>query len=133
MSNLALMLSVSQEESPDLINAILSRDWAAVGGWSLFISLVIVIVWFVPRAFINEKLVSGQAYRRQVDANIKLMAANEALTTQNSQLITANEITKHFFQETVPRRGEVNEWDTSPSERTGSLRQVNPNDQTPKS
>ena len=118
MSNLALMLAVSQDESPDLFNAIVARDWGAVGGWSLFICLVISLVWFVPRAFVNEKLVSGEAYRRQVEANVKLMAAIDALTAQNGQLITANEITKHFFQETVPRRGEVREWDTSPSERT---------------
>ena len=123
MSNLALMLSVSQDESPDLFNAILARDWGAAGGWSLFIGLGLLIVSLV----LSEKLVTGKAYLRQVEANNKLLAANEALTTQNGQLITANEITKHFFQETAPKRGEVREWDTSPSERTRSSERGDPN------
>lgn len=123
MSNLALMLSVSQDESPDLFNAILARDWGAVGGWSLFIGLGLLIVNLV----LSEKLVTGKAYLRQVEANNKLLAANEALTTQNGQLITANEITKHFFQETVPKRGEAREWDISSSERTRSSGWADPN------
>ncbi len=123
MSNLALMLSGSQDESPDLFNAILTRDWGGVGGWSLFIGLGLLIVSLV----LSEKLVTGKAYLRQVEANNKLLAANEALTTQNGQLITANEITKHFFQETVPKRGEAREWDTSPSERTRSSGWGDPN------
>ena len=123
MSNLALMLSGSQDESPDLFNAILARDWGDVGGWSLFIGLGLLIVSLV----LSEKLVTGKAYLRQVEANNKLLAANEALTTQNGQLITANEITKHFFQETVPKRGEAQEWDTSPSERTRSSGWGDPN------
>lgn len=123
MSNLALMLSVSQDESPDLFNAIFARDWEDVGGWSLFIGLGLLIIWLV----LSERLVPGKAYLRQIEANEKLLAANEALTTQNGQLITANEITKHFFQETVPKRGEVREWDTSPSERTSSRGWADPN------
>lgn len=128
MSNLALMLSVSQDESPDLFNAILARDWGAVGGWSLFIGLGLLIVSLV----LSEKLVTGKAYLRQVEANNKLLAANEALTTQNGQLITANEITKHFFQETVPKRGEAREWDTSPTERLRQESWADPNDPTQK-
>ena len=123
MSNLALMLSVSQDESPDLFNAILARDWGAVGGWSLFIGLGLLIVMLV----LNERLVPGKALTRLIEANQKLLEANEALTKQNGQLITANEITKHFFQETVPKRGEVREWDTSPSERTRSSGWADPN------
>ena len=126
MSNLALMLSVSQDESPDLFNAILARDWGAVGGWSLFIGLGLLIVMLV----LNERLVPGKALTRLIEANQKLLEANEALTKQNGQLITANEITKHFFQETVPKRGEVREWDTSPSERTRSSGWADPNDPT---
>ena len=123
MSNMALMLSVSQDESPDLFNAILARDWGAVGGWSLFIGLGLLIVMLV----LNERLVPGKALTRLIEANQKLLEANEALTKQNGQLITANEITKHFFQETVPKRGEVREWDTSPSEKTRSEGWVDPN------
>lgn len=123
MSNLALMLSVSQDESPDLFNAILARDWGAVGGWSLFIGLGLLIVMLV----LNERLVPGKALTRLIEANQKLLEANEALTKQNGQLITANEITKHFFQETAPKRGEVREWDTSPSEKTRSEGWADPN------
>ena len=123
MSNLALMLSVSQDESPDLFNAILARDWGAVGGWSLFIGLGLLIVMLV----LNERLVPGKALTRLIEANQKLLEANEALTKQNGQLITANEITKHFFQETVPKRGGVREWDTSPSEKTRSEGWADPN------
>ncbi len=114
MSNLTLMLSVSQEAEPDLISAILARDWAAAGGWSLFVMLGLFVIF----AVVSERLVPGRAHRRQIEANEKLSNAVDALTTQNGQLITANEITKHFFQETVPKRGEAPEWDTSPSERT---------------
>lgn len=107
---------VSQDAEPDLISAIFARDYAAVGGWSLFILLVMSIVFLVPRWFITEKIVSGEQHRRQVEANVKLSAAVDALTTQNGQLITSNQITEHFFKETVPRRGEAREWDTLPPE-----------------
>lgn len=123
MSNLALMLSVSQDDSLDLFNAIIARDWGAVGGWSLFIGLGLLIVMLV----LNERLVPGKALTRLIEANQKLLEANEALTKQNGQLITANEITKHFFQETAPKRGEVREWDTSPSEKTRSEGWADPN------
>lgn len=114
MKSIAQVLTVSQEAEPDLISAIFARDWASVGGWSLFIMLGLFLIFSV----VSERLVPGRAHRRQIEANEKLLTANEALTTQNGQLITSNEITKHFFQETVPKRGEVREWDTSPSERT---------------
>lgn len=123
MSNLALMLSVSQDQNLDLFNAILARDWGAIGGWSLFIGLGLLIVMLV----LNERLVPGKALTRLIEANQKLLEANEALTKQNGQLITANEITKHFFQETAPKRGEVREWDTSPSEKTRSEGWADPN------
>jgi hypothetical protein len=86
----------------DLITAVLARDWAAVGGWSLFIGLCLFIVigafreWWVP----------GARYRRLEVSAEKMQDANTDLTTQNGQLITANEITKHFFEETTPKRGE---------------------------
>ena len=114
MSNLTQMLSVSQDAEPDLISAIIARDWAAVGGWSLFVMLGLFLIF----AVVSERLVPGRAHRRQIEANEKLSSAVDALTTQNGQLITTNEIVKHFFQETVPKRGEAPEWDTSPSERT---------------
>lgn len=124
MTNLSQMLSVSQEAEPDLISAIFARDWAAVGGWSLFVMLALAITFTVPRWFAKEVIVPGSVYRRVVEANEKLLAANEALTTQNGQLITSNQIVEHFFKETVPKRGEAREWDTSPSERVRSLGQT---------
>jgi hypothetical protein len=87
----------------DPITDLLQRDWAALGGWSLFIGLCLLIVigsfreWWVP----------GGRYRRTEQAAIRYAEANAALTTQNGQLITSNEITKHFFEETVPKRGET--------------------------
>lgn len=90
-------------EGTDPVTAILTRDWAALGGWSLFIGLGLFVIvgafreWWVP----------GARHRRLEAAAIKSADAVTKLTEQNGQLITANEITKHFFEETVPKRGEV--------------------------
>lgn len=90
-------------QGDDPITAILTRDWAAMGGWSLFIGLGLFVVigsfreWWVP----------GARYRRLELAAEKISTANDELRKQNGQLITANEITKHFFEETVPKRGET--------------------------
>jgi len=97
----ALVLLTAAAEA-DPITAVINRDWAALGGWSLFVSLCMLIVlgafreWWVP----------GARYRRLEESSIKMTDANTDLRKQNGQLITANEITKHFFEETVPRRGE---------------------------
>lgn len=85
----------------DPITALLTRDWAALGGWSLFIGLCLFVVigafreWWVP----------GERYRRMEEAAKSVSSANDELMKQNGQLITANEITKHFFEETTPKRG----------------------------
>lgn len=90
-------------EAVDPLTAILTKDWVQVGGWSLLIGLCIFIVigafreWWVP----------GPRFRRLEITAEKLSDANDELTKQNGQLITANEITKHFFEETVPKRGEA--------------------------
>lgn len=87
----------------DPLTAVLTRDWAAVGGWSLFLGLCILIVlgafreWWVP----------GSRYTRLESSASKLLESNNLLTTQNGQLIVANEITTHFFKETIPKRGEA--------------------------
>lgn len=84
----------------DPITDIFNRDWAALGGWSLFFSLAILIVvgafreWWVP----------GPRHRRTEQLLEKSVDTVTHLTDQNGQLITANEITKHFFEETSPRR-----------------------------
>jgi hypothetical protein len=85
----------------DLITAFLAKDWAIVGGWGLFISLVMFIVigafreWWVP----------GPRYRREEAIKQRALDIASEVTKQNGQLITANEITKHFFEETTPKRG----------------------------
>jgi len=86
----------------DPFTAFLTRDWAALGGWSLFVMLCVFIVigafreWWVP----------GGRYRRmETAAKVSADALTDAMR-QNGQLITTNEITKHFFEETTPKRGE---------------------------
>ena len=86
----------------DPITAFLTRDWAALGGWSLLIGTWATILMGALR----EWWVPGARYRRLEDSSIKMTDANTELRQQNSQLITANEITRHFFEETVPKRGE---------------------------
>lgn len=86
----------------DPITALLTRDWAALGGWSLFVMLCL----FMVIGSIREWWVPGVRYRRLEESSIKMTDANTQLREQNGQLIKANEITKYFFEETVPKRGE---------------------------
>ncbi|PPF18259.1 hypothetical protein C5B92_07015 [Rathayibacter sp. AY1A4] len=90
-------------EAADPITALLTRDWAAFGGWSLFIGLGLYLII----GYTRESLVPGARYRRLEESALELRVANSELLKQNGQLLTANEITKHFFEETVPKRGEV--------------------------
>lgn len=101
------MLHLSAEGA-DPITAVLTRDWAAAGGWSLFIGLGL----FLVVSFFREGIVPGSRYRRLeaqlekvLEINRDFVEANGKLTDQNGMLITANQITAHFFQETVPVRG----------------------------
>jgi len=95
-------LSASAAEGVDPITALLTRDWAALGGWSLFIGLGL----FLIISFFREGIVPGARYRRLEEAALKTSEANNGLIEQNGQLIAANQITEHFFRETVPKRGE---------------------------
>ena len=97
------IFSLLHADDADPITSLLTRDWAAVGGWSLFLGLVILIVigsfreWWVP----------GVRYRR-LESSAALQSTTLSETVkQNGQLITSNEITKHFFEETTPKRGET--------------------------
>lgn len=98
---LPLIVAAAVIDAPDPITALITRDYAAIGGWSLFIGLCLAIVV----GSFREMWVPGARYRRLEAVNQVLSAANEMLTTQNGQLITTNEIVKHFFEETVPKRG----------------------------
>lgn len=100
------------DDSEDPITGFLTHDWASVGGWSMFVALAILIVIGAFR----ETWIPGRRYRRLEQSAEKLSDANDELTKQNGQLITANEITKYFFQETVPKRRDNLE-DTSPHQR----------------
>lgn len=84
----------------DPITAILSRDWAALGGWSLFVLLAIIIVIGAFR----EIWVPGSRLRRTEELLDKSVELNKSLSDQNGNLVTANQITKYFFEETAPRR-----------------------------
>jgi uncharacterized membrane protein len=87
--------------APDPLTALFTRDWAAVGGWSLFIGLALFIVIGAFR----EAWVPGARFRRLEEAATKSAETLSKAMEQNGQLITANEITKHFFEETTPKRG----------------------------
>ena len=87
----------------DPITAFLERDWAAVGGWSLFVMLCILIV----TSFMRGWIVPGSMYR-SLEAASKLQA--ETLSTLSGTLdkqVQANEISSYFFKETAPKRGEA--------------------------
>lgn len=80
-------------------------NWETVGGWSLFIGLCLFITvgnfleWWVP----------GRRFRRlEVSAaeQSKILATTVDALREQTQ---ANEITKHFFEKTVPKRGEQHE------------------------
>lgn len=79
----------------DPITALFNRDWASIGGWGLFLSLTIFLIvgvfrgWWVP----------GWMYRKQAET------LKEAME-QNRVLLTAAEITKHFFEATAPHKGD---------------------------
>lgn len=98
---MALFLVFADEADP--ITAILTRDWAAVGGWSLFIGLAILIVtgafreWWVP----------GARYKRSEEALVKSNDTLQITVGLLEKQTVANEITKHFFEETSPRRGDA--------------------------
>lgn len=85
----------------DPITALVDHDWAALGGWSLFIGLVLTLIVSLFR----ETIVPGKRVARLEAALEKQAELITSLTAQNGQLIDANEITKHFFEETGPRRG----------------------------
>lgn len=98
----AFSIHLTAVTESDPITALLEGDWASLGGWSMFVFLGVYIVLGAVR----EWWVPGRRYRRLEESSIEMTKANDELRQQNSMLIAANDITKHFFEETVPRRGE---------------------------
>jgi hypothetical protein len=97
-----LLFAVADPSGGIPIPSFFGVKWDVIGGWSLFIGLCLLIVvgafreWWVP----------GIRYRR-----LELSSAKQSDTLANvSQALReqtqANEITKHFFEKTVPTRGE---------------------------
>ena len=102
MSAVAVAL-LAVTEGGDPITAFLTRDWASLGGWGL-----LILTWgTILMGALREWWVPGARYRRLEESSIKMTDANPELRKQHGQLITGNEITKHFFEETVPKRGEL--------------------------
>lgn len=104
----AYILSKFAAENPTnefSIPSFFTMNYEQIGGFSLFLALCLLIVvgafreWWVP----------GGRYRRLEDSAAK---QSETLATTSDALreqIQANEITKHFFEKTVPKRGEPSE------------------------
>lgn len=82
----------------DPITAILSGQWATVTGWSLWIGTVVVIV----SALLTDRLWSGKRGRALQATVDKQQVTIADLTSQNGQLIANNELTKHWFEVTLP-------------------------------
>lgn len=102
---IAIILSLAPEAALDPFFSWLGRGWGDVGGWSLFIGLCLLIV---VGAF-RDMWVPGSRHRKMEALVEKQAETIQALTMQNGQLVTANEISKYFFEETVPKRGEPKE------------------------
>lgn len=89
----------------DPLTAVLQGDWASATGWTLLFS-----TWgYIVIGAVREWWVPGARYRRTEAAALK-QSETLSSTVQLLQLsTTANEITKHFFEKTVPKRGEVSD------------------------
>lgn len=87
-------------EGGDPISAILSRDWASVTGWGLFFMLAM----FITLGNFREWWVPGPRYRRLEDSATRQSETLAVTAKALEEQVKANEITKHFFEETAPRR-----------------------------
>lgn len=84
----------------DPITAIFQRDWAALGGWSLFVSLALYNVV----GFFREWIVPGARAKRHEETILSQTSTIATLSSALEKQVTANEIVKHFFEETTPKR-----------------------------
>jgi hypothetical protein len=99
-TNLIIMSSALLAQGGDPITALMTRDWASLGGWSLFIGLGLFLIF----AFFREIIVPGARLRRLEEANKQLSEANIALLSQNDKLLTQASLVEHFFRETLPNK-----------------------------
>lgn len=97
-----VMQSVTADGA-DPITAFLTRDWAALGGWSLFIMLGMYIIV----GSIREWWVPGARYRRLEEASVKQSDTLSSTVSALEKQVQSNDIVRHFFEETTPRRREV--------------------------
>lgn len=86
----------------DPLTALLTRDWAAVGGWSLFLGMCLLIVI----GSFREYWVPGRRYRRLEEAAKESAAATAEALAQNSKLIESNELSGYILKELTSRRGD---------------------------
>jgi hypothetical protein len=109
MLNVILLLGVTasaltsgvllDDSNSDPFTAFFDHDWASVGGWSLFVSLVLFVVvgsfreWWVPgpRNKRNEALILTQ------------QNLIKQLADQVTKLTESNEFTKYVMEQVVPR------------------------------
>jgi hypothetical protein len=100
-SAIASLVAVDAAVDGFSVPTFFGTDWQTVGGWSLFVGLCLAIV--VGAAF--EWWVPGRRHRRVEESAAKqaqLLAETVELLKDQTM---ANEITKDFFEKTVPKRG----------------------------
>jgi len=87
----------------DPLTAVLTRDWAAVGGWSLFISLCLLIVigafreWWVP----------GSRYKRTEALLEKSVDTTQIQARQADKLGIVGEVVSNLLSEATPHKGQL--------------------------
>jgi hypothetical protein len=85
----------------DPVTAVLTRDWSALGGWSLFLGLVVLIVvgafreWWVP----------GARYRRTEALLEKSLETTQVQARQVDRLTVASELVGNLLSEATPHKG----------------------------
>ncbi len=90
-----IIAQVAATPSIDPFTAIFNRNWADVGGWSLFIGLVILSV----TSFMKGWIVPGWMYKEQGKTLDQAME-------QNRKLLVVSDIVAHFFKSTAPKGGD---------------------------
>lgn len=84
----------------DPITAILSGQWATVTGWTLWIGTLAVLFSF----FLTDRIWSGKRGRAVQTQLDKALDTTRELVVQNTTLLQNNELTKYWFENTLPAR-----------------------------